>query len=149
MHNECDRPTFCAIRHSSVGLQAPPLQILSNEAQLKEMACGLLSDSDADAGIEATAATAVGTQELSVLKAAKTKKDRAREARRKAHEKALADKRALKEQRRNVDNCKQLAAEIEDQEKEQEMRRLRLQVRCNTASAAQHDFCAGPGRHTL
>ena len=108
-------------------LQAPPRQILSSQVHLKEMACGLFSDHSDDEAT--TTGPGLPSEEAASRSKPKTKKDRAREARRKAQEHVLAEKQALKAQRRNVDNSKQLNAEIDKQEQQKTLRRQRREVR--------------------
>jgi Nop53 (60S ribosomal biogenesis) len=113
-------------------MQAPPPRTTPHPIDLNEMTAGLWSDDEEEAidGPEADA----GAADLAFSKAAskqhkaQTKRDEMRATRRKAQEQAAADKAALKEQRRNIDNAKQLQAEVDQEEAQLALRRERRQV---------------------
>ena len=97
------------------------------------MRAGIWSDDDEPSGTAANA-DGSGAPQPSKEQHAKTKRDRAREARRRVQELAAAEKAALKAQRRNIDNAKQLQAEVERESEERRLRRERREVRLRLAS---------------
>jgi hypothetical protein len=125
---------------SSVAMQAAPLQLPHGDIHASEMASGLFSEDDGNDGSGDEHGEAAGSgmwdaKDALNQKPAKTKNDRARQARRKAHEKAMAEKAALKTLRRHVDNSKQLQEEIDAEAAFYEKRRQRRQV-CPKARAS-------------
>lgn len=108
--------------------KAPPETVTQEEFDMREMAAGLDSDSDdawADAGAGGgePAARAAAAQ-----RAKKTKKDRAREVRRRLQEDEIAQRKALRALRRGVDGAKDLRREMEQEDQERELRRARRQA---------------------
>ena len=110
---------------NSAALQAPPAQLPDATAELRELSAGLWHDEPASS--HAADDTLPGGGALVATKA-KTKQDKAREARRKAQAESHAAKATLKAQRRDVDNAAQLAAEVEQDEAARARRRQRRQV---------------------
>lgn len=106
-------------------MQPPPLVIPASDVQLAEMRVGLESDDEDEEGDaegdETAAAKAPGRSK-------KTKKDRAREGRRRAQEDAVAEKKALKALRRDLTQLKDLQQGISDQDAQTLLQQQRLKV---------------------
>lgn len=130
MHLTCCTSPCCAVAHTCECLvQAPPATVDERDLAFTEMASGLFSedddsDHDATAALEGTGGGAAAVKP----RRCKAKKDAAKEERRKAQAKALAEKRALKAQRRDVDAARQLQRDIEEDSAQQELRRQRREV---------------------
>jgi hypothetical protein len=74
----------------------------------------------------------------------KTRKDRNRAKRRRGEDEALAERRRLKAQRRELDRLAQLQAELEERQRQQEEARRRKEVRRHRRAAAFVGW-SGPG----
>ena len=103
--------------------------VSEHDLTFTEMASGLFSEDDDSDRDAAAPDGASGGVFAAKQRRCRAKKDAAKEERRKAQARALAEKRALKAQRRDVDAVRQLQRGIEAEAEQQELRRLRREVR--------------------